>query len=273
MSIAFHGLRSEPPDLERGSSRLDPANIAILADRLSFNALLFRNDEEQNRAVIAGGRRPLPWMEPVTEDVTRFFLDHGATAVSWSPELYVRSADQIADPLEPLTAETMAQGGVPRRQALGTFTYYLDFRGGLAEAITPAKPTFNFGYRHTLPRSIGNLAVLGPSSGWGGLGEGAGRIIELNVSVGQGVATAAALAVRRQQPLSTIDPREVARRMPAGFAPYGRPSGTTIWHLRLRRLQYVLERLLPLEHWAPRLPWLSTRARLSGRCPPARGRV
>lgn len=158
----------------RGSSRLDPANIAIL-------------------------------------------LDHGAAAVTWSPELYVRSADQIADPLE----------------ALGTFTYALDFRGGLAEAITPAKPTFNVGYRHTLPGSIGNLAVLAPSAGWGGLGEGTGRIIELNIPVGQGVATAAALVVRRQQPLGAIDPREVARRMPAGYAPDGRPCGTTIWHLRL----------------------------------------
>lgn len=265
VSIAFHGRRSEPPGLVHGASRLDPANIAVLPDRLSFNALLFRNDEGQNRAVISGGSRPLPWMEPVREDVTRFFLDHGATGVSWSPELYVRSADQIADPLEPLTAETMAQGGVPRRQALGTFTYFLDFRGGLAEAITPAKPTFNFGYRHTLPRSVGNLAVLGPSAGWGGLGEGAGRIIELNISVGQGVAMAAALAIHRRQPLSTVDSREVAQLMPVGYAPYGRPSGTTIWHLRLRRLHYLLDRFLPLEHWTARGPWRSLQRRHQGK--------
>jgi hypothetical protein len=255
VSIGFHGRRSEPPGLERGSSRLDPANIAILPDRLSFNALLFRNDEEQNRAVISGGSRPLPWMEPVKTDLTRFFLQHGATSVRWNPELYVRSADQIAHPVEALTADLMTQGGVPRQEALGTFTYSMDFRGGLAELITPAKPTFNFGYRHTLPKEVGNLAVLGPSAGYGGLGEGAGRIIELNISVGEGVAIATALAIQRHEPLSAIDPRDVAQLMPIGYPPYGRPSGTTIWHLRLRRLHYLLDRFLPLEHWRARLPW------------------
>jgi hypothetical protein len=255
VSIAFHGQRDEPPGLVAGPSRLDPANIAILPDRLSFNALLFRNDEEQNRTVIAGGSRPLPWMEPVRKGLTRFFLQHGATEVRWSPELYVRSADQIAHPVEALTADLMVQGGVPRREALGTFTYFLDLRGGLAELFTPAKPTFNFGYRHTLPQVVGNLAVLGPSAGYGGLGEGAGRIIELNISVGQGLAIAAALATKRHESLAVIDPRDAAHLMPTGYAPYGRPSGTTIWHLRLRRLHYLLDRFLPLEHWRARLPW------------------
>lgn len=83
---------------------------------------------------------------------------------------------------------------MPAAEALGTFTYSLDFRGGLSRFVPPARPTFNFGYRHTLPRELANLAVLGPAAGYGGLGEGAGRIIELNISVGQGLVTAIALA-------------------------------------------------------------------------------
>ena len=64
-----------------------------------------------------------------------------------------------------------------------------------------------------MPREIGNLAVLGPSAGYGGLGEGVGRIVELNVSVGAGVAIAAALASRHQVPLDKIDPVLVARTL------------------------------------------------------------
>jgi len=91
--------------------------------------------------------------------------------------------------------------------------------------------------------------VLGPASGFGGLGQGAGRIIELNISVGQGLAIASALALAGRIPLAAVDPREVARLMPAGFAPYGRPSGSTAFSLLLGRLVYRVE------SWFPRWPW------------------
>ena len=158
-----------------------------------------------------------------------------------------RSADQIAHPVKPLSAGLMASGGVPRGEALGTFTYNLDLRGGLAGVMPPAKPTFNFGYRHTLPRELSNLAVLGPASGFAGLGEGAGRIIELNISVGQGLAIASTLALLQRIPLAAVDPHQVAQQMPPGFAPYGRPSGSTGMQLLLGRLRYALEA------WWPRL--------------------
>ena len=245
MGITFHGEEHIPPGLVRGTALLDRANIAILRDRLSFNALLFANTAAQNRQVLAAGARPLPAMVPVAHAVTHFFLSHGAKRVIWMPELYVRSADQIAHPLEALSADLMAKGGVQRDQALGTFTYSLDFRGGLSEFIAPARPTFNFGYRHTIPREITNLAVLGPSSGFGGLGEGAGRIIELNVSVGQGLAIASALALHDHAALGAIDPRQVATLMPGGMRPYGRASGSTLVKLFLRRILYGLGRWLP----------------------------
>lgn len=242
LAIAFHGMEHLRPGLDEAPARLDKANIAVLPGRLSFNALLFRNSAEQNRQVLAAQGRPSIWMLTYAQPIRRFFLRNGASAVRWMPELYIRSADQIADPVDSLTASEMARGGVPRQEALGTFTYYLDFRGGLAELVPPEKPTFNFGYRHTLPRSVSNLAVLGPSSGYGGLGEGAGRIIELNISVGQGVAIAASLALARDQPLAAVDPVEVARLTPARFPPYGRPSDSIRLHLLLRSLEYFFTR-------------------------------
>jgi hypothetical protein len=255
LSIAFHGSSHRPPGLERSDVLLDRANVALLPGRLSFNALLFRNSARQNRLVLAAHNQPLPWMAAPARDLEHFLLSHGARRVRWAPELYVRSADQIAQPLEPLTMETMALGGVPASQALGTFTYALDLRGGLPGiALAPmARPTFNFGYRHTLPRELRNLAVLGPAGGFGGLGEGAGRILELNVSVGQGLAIAAAQALQASGPqrgaLDAVDPWQVAQRMqclsPHGVTPYGRPTSGTVLEVLLRRLEDLID-LLPL---------------------------
>ena len=251
LSLAFHGQFRRPPGLSHGAALLDRANIAVLPGRLSFNALLFRNDTTQNRRVLAGQRRPLPWMRPVARDVERFFRTLGAQRVRWAPELYVRSTDQIAHPRQVLDAALMAFGGVPEPQALGTFTYALDLRGGLPGIQLPriSKPTFNFSYVHTLPEEFSNLAVLGPAGGFGGLGVGAGRIIELNVSVGQGLAIAAAAALQTPGPdhgsLAAVDPRLVAQRMPHPFPVYGRPSGGTLLELLLRLLRDWLNRISP----------------------------
>ena len=242
-AIAFHGQSGIQPQSPRWSVRLDPANIAILPGRLSFNALIFHNDARQNRLVLAGQGRPLPWMQTAASAVTRFFERLGASRVVWMPELYIRSADEIAHPLQPLSAMQMAQGGVRAAEALGTFTYPLDFRGGLSRFVPPARPTFNFGYRHTLPREVVNLAVLGPAAGYGGIGEGAGRIIELNISVGQGVAAATALAWQRQIPLAAVDPKAVASLRPAGYAPYGRPFQRTMIRVLIDRLDAALLQL------------------------------
>jgi hypothetical protein len=225
LAIAFHGESGIPPGLKAAPMRLDLANIAVLGDRLSLNALLLRNDADQNRQVLAGGGRPLPWMEPYRAAITAFFRRHGATAVAWSPRLYVRSADQILDSIEPLSAPMMMAGGVPPEQAVGTFSYGLDIRGGLRHRVPlPGHPlTFNVGYRHTLPRQRDNLAVLGPAGGFAGLGVGAGRILELNVTVGQGLACAVAMAIGSDQPLGAIDPAVVSGALAWDYVPYGRP--------------------------------------------------
>ena len=243
MAIAFHGQSGLGTDWRQSRVRLDQANIALLPGRLSFNALLLRNNAEQNRLVLANQNRPLPWMRPYADKVTAFFKRHGAKRVEWMPELYVRSADQLAHPVAVLGEMEMANGGVPHNQALGTFSYFLDFRGGIKGIPGFPKPTFNYGYRHTLPRELDNLAVLGPAAGYGGLGGGAGRILELNISIGQGLAIASGLALADGMPLAAIDPVRVAQFMPPGFIAYGRPSNATRMHLVLGRIRYVLDGL------------------------------
>lgn len=248
LGIAFHGQSGRSPGLEHGPVLLDRANVALLGGRMSVNALLLRNDERQNRAVLAAQNRPLPWMRPVARDLEHFFGRYGGR-LHWAPELYVRSADQIAHPRRALDADTMALGGVRGPEALGTFTYALDLRGGLPGVDLPpmGRPTFNFSYGHTLPRELRNLAVLGPAGGFGGLAAGAGRIVELNVSVGQGLAITAAQALQARGglrgSLPEVDPRLVASRMPARIPPYGRPTGGTLLEVLLRHLRDGLDRL------------------------------
>ncbi|MFM8525430.1 MAG: FAD-dependent oxidoreductase [Cyanobacteriota bacterium] len=137
----------------------------------------------------------------------------------------MRVADQIRTPRQTLSAAVMAAGGTTPGQSVGTFTYRLDIRGGLRQRTTlPNQPvTFNVGYRHTLPREVDNLAVLGPAGGFGGLGVSAGRIIELNVTVGQGLACALGLALDRNLSLSAIDPEAVPQALDWDYVPYGRP--------------------------------------------------
>ena len=186
-------------------------------------------------------------MGPIARQVETFFRRYGARRVHWAPELYVRSADQIAHPVRALDATTMALGGVPAREALGTFTYALDLRGGIPGVYLPARgrPTFNFSYGHTLPREIRNLAVLGPAGGFGGLGAGAGRIIELNVSVGQGLAIAGAQALQAKGPrfgsLRDVNPSLVAHHMPGRITPYGRPTSGSLLEILRRRIEDWLD--------------------------------
>ncbi|MEB3331469.1 MAG: FAD-dependent oxidoreductase [Synechococcaceae cyanobacterium] len=243
LAIAVHGEEGGDPFGPHWRYRFDKANVAILPGRLSLNALLLANDPGRNRQLLAHQGSPPPGSAELAARLTHFFRRHGARRVRWMPELYIRSADQIAHPLQALSAARMAQGGVDPSEALGTFTYPLDFRGLISDRLPRARPTFNFGYRHTLPRERDNLAVLGPAAGYGGLGAGAGRIIELNISVGQGLAIASALALEQGVPLAVVRPDRVAQVMSPGYAPYGRPSRRTALQLLLRRVEALLEPL------------------------------
>ncbi len=236
LSTAFHG--STNTEILNAKATLDRANIAVLKDRLSFNAVLFYVDAKQAIALSDGGAKPEAYMLDFATQVQSFFRGLGASRVDVMSEVYIRSTDQIANPVEELSATQMTKGGVPAAEALGTFSYHLDVRGGIkglgARAATAGiksinfqyMPTFNYGFRHTLPKDRENLAVLGPAAGYGGLGEAAGRIVEFNVSVGEGLAIAVAKAITERRSLHSIQHREV--RQALGFTPtvYGRPTAS-----------------------------------------------
>ena len=237
-SGAFHGENDILFDLRQSPGILDRANIAVLDNRLSLNALLFDVDATQARELSHNGAQPTPDMMILAKEVEAFFNSLGVPRVEFMDELYIRTAGQITESLDDLTATKMSDGGVPVEEALGTFSYHLDARGGIAglrERVVEAgiheirnvlMPTFNYGFRHTVPVEYENLAVLSPASGFGGLGTTAGRIVEFNVSVGEGLAIATAIANAEERSLHSISNQEVKQAL--GYTPqiYGRASSS-----------------------------------------------
>lgn len=224
LSIAFHSFRGRALSLKGAGFILDQANIAVLGpNRLSWNALMFFTTGSQAEALARGAARPTPAMLEEIKHLDRWFKSLGATRVRAFPELYIRHAGNITDAVAMLSGADMLHGGVATDEALGTFGYHLDVRGGI-DGLGPKAlekginsisfhhpPLFNIGIQHALIRSVPNLAVVSPGSGFEGYACAAGRIIEFNVGVGQGLGIAAAIALQSGRPLATISNLEVRR--------------------------------------------------------------
>lgn len=115
----------------------------------------------------------------------------------------------------------MLFGGVPANEALATFSYHFDVRGGIIgigekansqgwfKSLSFKPPTFNIGIRHALVKNVPNLAVVSPCSGFEGLACSVGRIVEFNAAVGQGVGIAAIIAILNNKNLADVSNREV----------------------------------------------------------------
>jgi hypothetical protein len=222
LSIAYHSFRGKKLFLPESGVILDQANIAILpGGRLSWNALLFFTTGSQAEALARGAARPTAAMLEEMRFVEKWFKSIGATAVRSAPELYIRHAGNVVGVVEPLSGARMLEGGVFSGEALGTFGYHLDVRGGIAglgpraaeKGISSISfhtpPLFNVGIRHTLTKNVPNLAVVSPASGFDGYACAAGRIVEFNVAVGQGVGIAATLAIIKNRNLADITNRDV----------------------------------------------------------------
>ena len=227
LSIAYHSFRGIAHNLPKSGIVFDNANIALLpGNRMIWNCLLFRTDATQAEALARNGGKPTPAMLNEIKYITQWFGSLGATSVQAAPELYIRHAGNIVGAVDPLSGAQMLAGGVPASEAIGTFGYAFDARGGIngldkramevaAEvgirkfAFKFDSPLLNVGIRHTLIRSIPNLAVISPASGFDGCASTVGRIIEFNVAVAQGIGIAAAIAQLSGRNLSDITNEEV----------------------------------------------------------------
>jgi FAD dependent oxidoreductase len=229
LSVAYHAFRGTKLLLSRSGAILDNANIAVFPEnRLSWNALLFDVNAADAEALARASARPTAAMLKEIGFVQQWFKSLGAKTVTPAPELYIRHAGNVADVVEPLSGAQMLAGGVPEAEALGTFGYAFDIRGGIAGVEQMAKqrgiatqfqspfkqfqpPLFNVGIRHAIARSVPNLAIVSPASGFTGLACSAGRIVEFNVAVGQGIGIACSLALRSGKTLADIANADVRK--------------------------------------------------------------
>lgn len=234
LSVAYHSFRGTKFSLFETGVILDKGNIAILpGGRLSWNALLFSVTGSEAEELARQGANPSPKMLVEMGYIEKWFNSIGAT-VNVPSELYIRHAGNIRDVVQPLTGADMLMGGVPAREALGTFGYHFDVRGGIRDfakiayekgitnlSFTP--PIFNIGIQHAILRSIPNLAVVSPASGFVGLAAAAGRIVEFNAGVAQGLGIAAIIAILGNKNLADVanlDVRKVlvdTKRLPKVF--------------------------------------------------------
>jgi FAD dependent oxidoreductase len=223
LSLAYHAFRGTRLWLPHSKAILDNANIAILpGGRLSWNALLFDVRASEAEALARSNAQPTAFMLKEMGFIQQWFRSLGATTVTPAPELYIRHAGNIADVVEPLSGAQMLAGGVSASEALGTFGYAFDVRGGIAgiervanqqgiNSLRFRAPLFNVGIRHAIARSVPNLAVISPASGFTGFAASAGRIVEFNVAVAQGIGIACSLALRSGKTLADISNQEVRR--------------------------------------------------------------
>ena len=230
LSILYHAYRGTQLDLKSSGAIFDVANVARLpGGRLSWNALLCYVDATEAGVLAQNRSQPNDWIRQEMEWVRRWMLSLGATAVEAAPELYIRYTGGMAYPRRPLSGAQMLAGGVARGEGLGTFSYKFDVRGGISglgakaaakdysslKFLSQVVPSFNYGIDHALPRSTSNLALISPASGFSGVAAAAGRIVELNCGVGQGVGIGAAIAKTQNRALSTVQNRDVQQVLAA----------------------------------------------------------
>ncbi|NMG08501.1 FAD-dependent oxidoreductase [Brasilonema sp. UFV-L1] len=221
-SIAYHAFRGTALSLESSGTILDNGNVAVLSQgRLSWNAVLYKVNADQAEALARAKAKPTPEMLREMLFVRKWFESIGASQVKPAEELYIRHAGNITGAVNPLSGSQMLTGGVPPTEALGTFGYHFDIRGGINGLDERAAfkgfnnlaylnpPLFNIGIQHALMKNVPNLAVISPASGFVGYASSAGRIVEFNCGVGQGVGIAAGIAIAAARNLADISNTQV----------------------------------------------------------------
>jgi hypothetical protein len=222
LSIAYHAFRQTKLSLSASGAIFDNANVAILpGDRLSWNALLFDVNAAEAEALARSKAQPTAKMLVEIDFLRQWFQSLGASDLRPASELYIRHAGNVMQVNDPLSGAEMLAGGVPNDEAFGTFGYHFDVRGGIAglgdraaarqmgDRLSPQPPLFNIGMQHALVNTVRNLAVVSPASGFDGYAGSAGRIVEFNAAVGQGVGIAAAIALSGDRNLADISNAEV----------------------------------------------------------------
>ena len=226
---------------------IDGANVSRLSDgTLGFNGLIGRLPNWKSQLEASETALPVPsQFLGVLEDVETFFNEVGGfSSVNILPpdELYIRQTVQCqADRV--LSAADLFSGGVPSEEAVGTFSYWLDFRGvhpwlAYPELHPLPKPVFNVGLSAQFPK-VGsqlpqNLAFVSRAAGYSPLAQGACRIIQHNCLVGEALGIAIAESIAQEGNPKDIAPAFIRKKLAEWATTLGEPvplppSGKPTW--------------------------------------------
>ncbi|MFN7310562.1 MAG: FAD-dependent oxidoreductase [Vampirovibrionales bacterium] len=218
IGVAYHHWRyGENIAYESAPFWVDGFNIARLSDgSLGFNGLITRMPlAEQVKASEEG--HP-PTSEMMAEmlafvDFLKEITQVDDLHLLPPEEIYIRQT-YLLEAQENITGRDLFLGGVDASESVGTFSYWLDFRGVHPWKAYPdlhplPKPVFNVGLKPHFPKQIDNLAFVGRSSGFSPLSQGACRIVQYGCIVGEALAHALAIAFQRGIHPLAVEPSAV----------------------------------------------------------------
>lgn len=204
---AYHLWRKQP--FQKTNFLFDKGNICVQKPQsLSWNGFLFKYSTDQVLQLESENFQPNPAMIGEMQHLEQWFsqLAGKKVKVVIPPEIYVRHSLSINEVVDTLTGQEILQGGTLPDDSIGTFSYEFDFRGGIKGIgiKNPPLPMYNFGIENTLAKNINNLAIVGRSSGYQGIGVSVGRILTVNIYQGQALGVAAGLAIQSKSPLNKM---------------------------------------------------------------------
>ena len=218
IGVAYHHWRyGENIAYESAPFWVDGFNIARLSDgSLGFNGLITRMPlAEQVKASEEG--HP-PTSEMMAEmlafvDFLKEITQVDDLHLLPPEEIYIRQT-YLLEAQENITGRDLFLGGVDASESVGTFSYWLDFRGVHPWKAYPdlhplPKPVFNVGLKPHFPKQIDNLAFVGRSSGFSPLSQGACRIVQYGCIVGEALAHALAIAFQQGIHPLAVEPSTV----------------------------------------------------------------
>jgi len=213
---AYHLWRKQP--FQKTNFLFDKGNICVQKPQsLSWNGFLFKYSTDQVLQLEKDNFRPNPAMVAEMQQLEQWFsqLAGKPVKVIIPPEIYVRHSLSIKDVVDPLTGQEILQGGTLPDNSIGTFSYEFDFRGGIKGIgiKNPPLPIYNFGIENTLAKNITNLAIVGRSAGYQGIGVSVGRILTVKIYQGQALGVASGLAIQSKSPLNQMRSLPVRQKL------------------------------------------------------------
>jgi FAD dependent oxidoreductase len=223
-----HGDAATYPD---AGIFIDGANISRLSDgTLGFNGLVAQPGKLglgcDDLVALSQGAAIPEVLQQELGFVERYFRERAgfeSAQVIAPEEMYIRQTFTLLAQHN-MTAKAALLGGVPGEQAVGSFSYWLDLRGAPLWQIFPGvelpKPFFNVGLSVALPDSLHthktstalqNIGFISRSAGYSPIGQGAGRIVQHNAMVGEGLGIAAAIAAAVRKPLTAVAKTELSQ--------------------------------------------------------------